>query len=455
MTQGYQVIARRWRPQQFDELVGQEPIVRTLTNAIAQQRIAHAYLFVGPRGTGKTSTARLFAKALNGAGVPKQSDSSGTTPEGIALEEAIMTGRSMDVIEIDGASHNSVDQVRELRENCQYAPAQCRFKIYIIDEVHMLSTAAFNALLKTLEEPPPHVKFIFATTEAHKVLPTIASRCQRFEFRPIKADIIADKLSQIAKAEKITVEPEALTSIARLANGGMRDAQCILDQMIAFCGDTIGENDVLEVYGLTAPQQVAELAKAVAAADLKLVLETVDTLAEEGRDFYRLLLDLQSFIREELTSALQGEKPTKNGKRPRLAHTLSTEALMRMLDALHSGETAVRSGLSTRINFEVTLFKAVEQSRSRAIDTVIKELTQLAAALPADEAPTQSTQLTEVKHRESSADDTPVTELKELAVAVQPKAQADMNALIERLPDSTRQLLHENFRARFVDVSKS
>ena len=192
--QAYQVIARRWRPKQFDELVGQDHIVKTLTNAIESNRIAHAYLFVGPRGTGKTSTARLFAKALNaesGPSVIVNNDSE--------VSLSIMNGSCMDVIEIDGASNNSVDQIRSLREECQYAPAQCSFKIYIIHEVHMLSTAAFNALLKTSEEPPEHVKFFFATTEAHKVLPTIVSRCQRFEFRPISEAVIAKKLKIIIK----------------------------------------------------------------------------------------------------------------------------------------------------------------------------------------------------------------------------------------------------------------
>ena len=181
MDKAYQVIARRWRPKQFNELVGQDHIVRTLSNAIDSNRIAHAYLFVGPRGTGKTSTARLFAKALNAEGGP-----SATPDNESETSQAIMNGSCMDVIEIDGASNNSVEQVRSLREECQFAPAQCTFKIYIIDEVHMLSTAAFNALLKILEEPPEHVKFFFATTEAHKVLPTIVSRCQRFERRELQ-----------------------------------------------------------------------------------------------------------------------------------------------------------------------------------------------------------------------------------------------------------------------------
>ncbi|MFP4157206.1 MAG: DNA polymerase III subunit gamma/tau [Opitutales bacterium] len=364
MEQGYQVIARRWRPKQFDELVGQDHIVRTLRNAIETKRIAHAYLFVGPRGTGKTSTARLFAKALNAEGGPSVSpDNQSET------SQAIMNGSCMDVIEIDGASNNSVDQVRSLREECQFAPAQCTYKIYIIDEVHMLSTAAFNALLKTLEEPPEHVKFFFATTEAHKVLPTIVSRCQRFEFRPISDAVISEKLTQIAEAESIKVEPGAVESIARLANGGMRDAQSILDQMISFCGSEIAERDVLDVYGLVSAERIADLAKALGALDFGAIIAAVDTFVDEGRDLYRVLLDLEAYVRECLLQAIQNK-----GETDLLGSPLTTESIMRMLDALHRGEASVQKGLSERVNFEVVLLKAAEESRSRAIDILIKQV---------------------------------------------------------------------------------
>lgn len=372
MEKGYQVIARRWRPKQFSELVGQDHIVQTLRNAIDTNRIAHAYLFVGPRGTGKTSTARLFAKALNAEGGP-----SATPDNESEISQAIMNGSCMDVIEIDGASNNSVDQVRDLRDDCQYAPTQCTFKIYIIDEVHMLSTAAFNALLKTLEEPPEHVKFFFATTEAHKVLPTIVSRCQRFEFRPISDQVIADKLTEISKAEGIDVEPAALTSIARLANGGMRDAQSILDQMISFCGSKIAESDVLDVYGLVSAERIGSLASAIGSLDYPAIIAAVDAFANEGRDLYRILLDLEAHTREALLDAIQNK-----GATDKLGVTLTTESVMRMLDALHRGEASVQRGLSEKVNFEVVLLKAAEESRSRAIDSLIKQVAAASGVEP-------------------------------------------------------------------------
>ena len=370
-TSGYQVIARRWRPQTFNDLVGQDHIVRTLTNAIESGRIAHAFLFVGPRGTGKTSTARVFAKALNAEGGP-----SASPPADSPISQAIMAGNCMDVIEIDGASNNSVDQIRDLREDCQYAPAQCTFKIYIIDEVHMLSAQAFNALLKTLEEPPPHVKFIFATTEAQKVLPTIVSRCQRFEFRPIADEVIVERLEQIVASEAIEAERPALVSIARLANGGMRDAQSILDQMISFCGTQITEQDVLDVYGLAAPSEIAALAQALARADYPEIIASVERFAHEGRDLFRVLVDLRALVREGLLDGI-----ARGGESTKLGAPLSTESILRMLDALHAGESAVQRGLSEKVNFEVVLLRAVEASRARAVDALIREISGLAESI--------------------------------------------------------------------------
>jgi DNA polymerase-3 subunit gamma/tau len=372
LSTAYQVIARKWRPQTFADVVGQDHVVRTLRNAIERQRIAHAYLFVGPRGTGKTSTARIFAKALNCTNGPK-ADFDPADPACVSIAE----GSHLDVIEIDGASNNGVEQVRDLRDTVQYAPAQGKFKVYIIDEVHMLSTAAFNALLKTLEEPPAHVKFVFATTDPQKVLPTIVSRCQRFDLKPIPSALIAQRLRLISDQEKVKVSDEALACIARMADGGMRDAQSILDQMISFCGSDITEPDVLDVYGLVSAERIAELAAALAGGEHRRMIELVDQCDEAGRDLVRLLTDLQAFVREGLLDAI-----AKGGSTDRLGSSLTTEQITRMLDALREGESSVKLGLAEKINFEVTLLKAVEASRARSIDSLIRELTALA-----DEAP--------------------------------------------------------------------
>src|SRR5438477_6092889 len=274
----YQVIARKYRPQRFSDIVGQEHVSQTLTNAIEQKRIAHAYLFCGPRGTGKTTLARIFAKCLNCTGGPKV-DFDDNDPRCQEIAE----GRSLDVLEIDGASNNGVEQVRELRETCKYAPASAKHKIYIIDEVHMLSTAAFNALLKTLEEPPAHVKFMFATTDPEKVLPTILSRCQRFDLRRIPAALISSHLAHIAKLEKVKIDEAALYAIARGADGGMRDAESALDQLISFCGEQIEESDVLSMFGLAAQRQVLDLSRAVLAGEVETALRELNELSRHGK----------------------------------------------------------------------------------------------------------------------------------------------------------------------------
>src|SRR5439155_14305558 len=270
-------------------------VSRTLKNAVAQNRLAHAYLFVGPRGIGKTSTARILAKSLNCVEGPT------VTPCGVCDNcREIAAGNSLDVIEIDGASNRGIDDVRELRDNVRYAPAKSRLKIYIIDEVHMLTKEAFNALLKTLEEPPAHVKFMFATTEPDKVLPTILSRCQRFDLRRIPAALIVPHLAHIARQEQVKIGQSALYAVARGADGGMRDAESALDQLISFCGDKIEEADVLSMFGLTAQAQILELSRAVLAGEIHTALFQLNDLSQKGKDLGRLLGDLLSHFRNLL-----------------------------------------------------------------------------------------------------------------------------------------------------------
>ena len=375
----YEVFARKYRPQTFDDLVGQTHVSRTLKNAVAQNRLAHAYLFVGPRGIGKTSTARILAKSLNCVKGPT------VTPCGECDNcQEIAAGNSLDVIEIDGASNNSVEDVRQLRENVRYAPAKGRYKIYLIDEVHMLSSAAFNALLKTLEEPPEHVKFIFATTEPQKVLPTILSRCQRFDLHRIPANLIAQHLQLIAGKEKITLEPAAAHAIARGAEGGLRDAESMLDQLVAFCGEKISESDVLNVFGFTSEQTVTDLTgEHFARRNRRTRSICCIEQCESGKDMMRLMSDLIAYLRDLLVfkakpDALKEDvDPDVQESLAAHAELITTDRLLDLIDQFAAAEGRMKWAPNKKLHFEVAIIKAIQTLGQATLDEVIERLGEL------------------------------------------------------------------------------
>jgi DNA polymerase-3 subunit gamma/tau len=322
---GYTVLARRYRPQTFRELIGQDAVARALINALTSNRVAHAYLFTGARGVGKTSTARILAKALNCV--------HGPTPEpcGVCdICQAIATGDDVDVLEFDAASNRSIDEIRNIRSNVQYRPSRARFKIYIIDEVHMLTVQAFNALLKTLEEPPPHVKFIFATTDAHKIPVTILSRCQRFDLGGIAPALIKQRLAEIVAGEGMKAEEDALEMIARRAGGSMRDAQSLLDQLLAFGGERLTAEQVHQLLGTAADEHLLALAAAVLAQDARQALERLESAANEGFQLGELLDQLIAHWRDLMVANVAGEAA------PDLSvPKAQREALVRQARALH------------------------------------------------------------------------------------------------------------------------
>ena len=341
--EGYTVLARRYRPQLFTELIGQEHVARALENALKSNRVAHAYLFTGARGVGKTSTARILAKALNCEHGPT------VTPCGsCAICRSIASGEDVDVLEIDGASNRRIEEIRDIRSNVQYRPSRARYKIYIIDEVHMLTKEAFNALLKTLEEPPPHVKFIFATTEVQKIPITILSRCQRFDFAGIGTQQIHQRLREIVKSEGREADDEALEMVARRAGGSMRDAQSLLDQLLAFGGDRLTADQVHGLLGTAGDDRVVELASAVLEHDSKRALDQLSELAGRSLQLGELLDQLMGYWRDLMVVRCAGEQAPDLSVPARHRETLAKQASALSLDTILAG-LDVLSGARTRL----------------------------------------------------------------------------------------------------------
>lgn len=423
----YQVIARKWRPQTFEEVTGQEAITQTLRNAVEHDRLHHAYLFSGARGVGKTTTARLLAKALNCHKTPEPNPVPCLPSDETACASCreIAESRSIDVLEFDAASHTGVDDIREIiLESININPARDRYKIFIIDEVHMLSNSSFNALLKTLEEPPPNVEFIMATTELHKVPATILSRCQEFEFRTIPLQKIYARLKLIADAENINVSDEALREIARSGEGSMRDAQSNFDQVISFSGEKIETEDVVLALGIANAEILTRTAKAIAENKPAEVLRVVDSLVSRGQDLRSFSRDLLAFFRDLLifkmasdaenlldTAVLSREELAQN------AAPFSESDLIRFFNSLGETETKLREATQPRYVLELGLIKLVEMRRVQPIEQILERLAKLESALANE--PIDSEKKTLKTEPEPKNFDFPVSEIPFPAKEVQ------------------------------------
>jgi DNA polymerase-3 subunit gamma/tau len=383
----YLVLARKWRPRTFAEVVGQGTVTRTLQNALGSGRVGHAFLLSGARGVGKTTTARILARALNcSASEGPTAEPCGECPSCVE----IAAGSSLDVQEIDGATHNGVEQVRELRESARYNPARDRFKVWIIDEVHMLSTGAFNALLKTLEEPPPRVKFIFATTEYHKLPDTILSRCQQYDFRMISAREIQSHLRTVADGEGIKVSDDALARIARAAEGSARDALSLFDQVLSFSGNEVRDEDISVLLGLIDRELLLAASRAAAAGDSLALLELVERLSEYGADYRNFNRELLLHFREILLlklapgeSALLGQIVPEERERLRpLTAEFSEEDLLRIFDVLIKVEQDLRWAQDPRVTLELALLKIVQMRRLVPWSDLVARVESLAGGAP-------------------------------------------------------------------------
>ncbi len=372
----YLVLARKWRPQVFEEVIGQRPITQTLQNAISQKRVAHAFLFTGARGVGKTSTARILAKALDCEAGPQINPCNQCT-----TCHEISSGTSMDVIEIDGASNRGIDEIRELRENVRYTPAKSRYKIYIIDEVHMLTREAFNALLKTLEEPPPHIIFVFATTEPHKIPATILSRCQRYDFKRIPLKEIIGSLKRIVEEEKVQISQRGLFSIAQESEGSLRDAQSLLDQVISYGGKEIRDEDIAEVLGVIDRKILYDTIEAIANRNSERCMEIVEHIYHYGYDLQHFCRELLQYFRNLILMKVS-QQPEGLMELPKeefeilkkQAERFQFDQLNHLFSLLLRGEEEVAQSTFPRIMLEMTLIRMATLRPILPIDEILKKL---------------------------------------------------------------------------------
>lgn len=451
----YLPFARKWRPQNFDEVVGQEHLTTTLKNAISLNRVHHAYLFAGSRGIGKTSTARIFSKALNceKGPSPKPCDKC------ISCRE-ISNGSSLDVIEIDGASNRGIDEIRNLREAVKFAPSRSRYKLYIIDEVHMLTPEAFNALLKTLEEPPRHVKFIFATTEPHKLPATILSRCQRFDFRRISAKDIVTKLSEVAKEEKLDIEEGVFLYIARASDGSMRDAEGILDQVSSFSKGKVRMKDVIETLGMIEEEILFRCADLIIKKDTKAIIHLINDVMNAGKDAKQFLSELLEHFRNLMLvkTGVSSEDMldlTRDAisNLDKQAQGLSREDIFYIISVISNSLRMIKQLLPERIVLELSLIKLSSRDSISSIEEILSRLPEISKSSPAPaQAPVSpqtapSSQPAEPKEKSSSSRPSPsptvdMTRVKNawpiLIKAMAVKKMSISSYLAEGEPDSVK-----------------
>ncbi len=442
------VTARKWRPQSFFDVVGQQHISNTLKNAIKNNRVHHAYLFCGPRGVGKTTTARILSRAVNCLN-PVDYEPCNECENC----KNILNSQSMDVIEIDGASNNSVDDIRKLRENAKYAPSGSKYKMYIIDEVHMLSTSAFNALLKTLEEPPPHLMFVFATTEAHKVPATIISRCQKFDFRRMEIDSIVNRLKFIAENEGITVDEESLITVAKKGDGSMRDSQSIFDQVVAFCGKDIRYKDMADALNLIDEDFYFRISDSMLRNDLADMFEIAAGVVNRGYDLKEALHGLIEFFRNLLTIKVTGETKlieTSEAYLQRYREAVDSytkEDLIRFINFVTQAELNLKFAPQPKIKFEMTLVQLAAMDSVTQVSTLIAELQDLKTKLASGNIPVIQSE--EKKKSDVIADKPEATYKTETVAAPQatPQPQA---APSQQINDNSKSTLESKWQS-FLD----